>query len=243
MRAHRWLLAVATAALLIGCSDAANDKAELIGNDVSFVVPAVPGERPTIRLVGIERGSGPDGVVLAPMLGSSQNAWAPLVEDLVKHGFHVLTFDFRGHGLSAGDRDPSRADLDLAGAVQRLRSLGGGRVLVVGASLGGTAALAIGSSSNLAGVVTISAPVEIRGLDASAGIRAYDGPLLAIVAKDDDRRYTDAAQAIISTAAAAPKRREVITGTGAHGTELLTDDRAAARVKKLILDFLDGYRG
>jgi esterase/lipase len=241
--ARRWCLVATLAAFLIACGDAAQEKASLIGTEVTFDVPVARGETQTIRLQGIERGSGPNGVVLAHMLGSSQNAWSPFVEDLVKDGFHVLTFDFRGHGLSGGDRSSTGADLDLAGAVAKLRSLGATRVLTVGASMGGTAALAVAASSDLAGVVTMSSPMEIGGLDASAGVRAYRGPLLVVVAENDDRGYTDAARAIIAASESAPKRRQVIDGSSSHGTDLLTDERAAARVKELILDFLNGHRG
>ena len=237
--ARRWCLVAALAALLIGCGDAETENASLIGTELTFEVPAQRGASQTIRLQGIERGSGPDGVVLAHMLGSSQNAWAPIVEDLVKDGLHVLTFDFRGHGLSAGDRNPSLADLDLAGAIGKLRALGASRVLVVGASMGGTAALAIAADQEVDGVVTLSAPMEIGQLNASSAVRGYHGPLLAIVGEDDNSRYTDAARDIIAKSSAAPKRRQVIKNTGDHGTDLLTE----ADVKQLILEFLDAHRG
>jgi pimeloyl-ACP methyl ester carboxylesterase len=242
MRAARWCLVAALAASLVACGDDAQEKASLIGTEITFEVPVARGESQTIRLQGIERGSGPNGVVLAHMLGSSQNAWAPIVEDLVKDGFHVLTFDFRGHGLSGGDRDPSRADLDFAGAVAKLRALGATKVLAVGASMGGTAALADAVSSNLAGVVTISAPIVIDELDATTGVRVYRGPLLVIVAAKNGL-YTDAARTIISTSNAAPKTRRVIEGTGAHGTDLLTAERDGERVTTFILDFLEAHRG
>ncbi len=239
--ARRWCSIAALAAAALACGNGA-ERSSLIGSDISFDVPVAAGSSQMIRLQGIERGTGPNGVVLAHMLGSSQNAWSPLVEDLVKDGFHVLTFDFRGHGLSGGDRDPSHAGLDLAGAVAKIRSLGASRVLVVGASMGGTAALSIAGSQELGGLVTISASMSIGRLAAASGVRAYRGPLLVIVAKGDDRRYTDAAEAIVDASSAAPKRREIIDGTE-HGTNLLTNARAGARVKKLILDFLDAHRG
>lgn len=241
--ARRWCIVAALAAVVAACGDGAAEKSALIGNDITFDVPAAPGSAETIRLTGIERGTGPNGVVLAHMLGSSQNAWAPLVEDLVDDGFHVLTFDFRGHGLSGGDRDPSRAGLDVAGAVEKLRALGAANVLVVGASMGGTAVLAVAGAEELDGIVTLSAPLSIGGLNATAGVRAFRGPLLVVVARNDDARYTRAAGEIIDASPAAPRSREVVTGTGAHGTNLLTDARAGTRVKDLILDFLDAHRG
>ncbi|MFY9586943.1 MAG: hypothetical protein WAT66_05745, partial [Actinomycetota bacterium] len=108
---------------------------------------------------------------------------------------------------------------------------------------GGTAALADAVSANLEGLVTISSPIKIDELDATSGIRVYRGPLLVIVAEKDDGRYTDAARTIMSTSNAAPKNRRVIDGTGAHGTDLLNDDREGKRVKTYILDFLNAHRG
>jgi pimeloyl-ACP methyl ester carboxylesterase len=242
MRARRWCIVALLVVVTAACGNNGNETAQLIGNDISFDVPVARGDAQTIRLQGVERGSGPVGVVLAHMLGSSQGAWAPLVEQLAKDEFHLLTFDFRGHGISEGDRDPSHADLDLAGAIAKLRSLGASRVLVVGASMGGTAALAVARQQDLAGVVTMSAPLEIGGLDASSGVHSYHGPLLVIVGANDDRRYTDAADAIVAASPAAPKRLVRIRGS-AHGTDLLVDKAEGARVRRLILDFLESHRG
>lgn len=143
------------AALLLALAPAACGGEESarpgLGTELTFDVPAAPGEAATIRLQAIERGTGSVGVVLAHMLGSSQSAWTPLAETLAARGFHVLTFDLRGHGLSGGEREPSRADLDLAGAVARLRGLGVEKVFVVGASIGGTAAVKVAAADRFEG--------------------------------------------------------------------------------------------
>jgi hypothetical protein len=89
----------------------------------------------------------------------------------------------------------------------------------------------------------MSAPVSVGRLDAAAGIRAYRGPLLAMVAESDDDSYTTASRTIVSESKAAPKRREVMDGTAAHGTDLLNDPRVATRVKRSIFEFLDAHRG
>ena len=164
MRARWCLLAALTLALASCGGGSGQPKAGgsgTAGNNVAIDVLLAPGSAQHIRLAGIERGAGSAGVVLAHMLGSSQLAWSAYATKLADKGFHVLTFDFRGHGLSGGDRNPSLAAVDLAGAVAKIRALGASRVLVVGASLGGTAALVVASSEQLAGVVTLSAPARI----------------------------------------------------------------------------------
>jgi len=231
------------AVALVACGGSSpTDTRTTIGNDVSIDVPIAPGSSQTFRLAGIERGRGAVGVVLAHMLGSSQSAWSPLDSELADEGFHVLTFDFRGHGLSGGDRNPSRAGLDLAAAVAKLRSLGAKRVLVVGASMGGTAAISVAAGSDLAGVVTISAPSQIGTLNAGAAVRKLAEPALFIVGAGDDDRYTSAARAFYA-AAREPKRLAVIAGSPAHGTDLLIDKKVGSRVQKLIKDFLIANRG
>jgi len=242
MRA-RWCLLAALAVVLVACGGSSpGDQRTRVGTNVSFDVPITPGGGQLVRLSGVERGRGRVGVVLAHMLSSSQGAWSPIVGDIVDAGFHVLTFDFRGHGLSDGTRDPSRADLDLAGAVAKLRSLGASRVLVVGASMGGTAALVVAATEDLAAVVTLSAPAKIDSLDAGAVIGKVTEPTLFIAGEKDDARYTDAARSLYA-AAHGPKHLEVVSGTGAHGTNLLTDKNAANTVKARIMDFLIANRG
>jgi len=243
MRARLCLL-IAPAIALAACgggSPKATPDAR-VGTDITIEVAAAPGSSELIRLAAVERGTGTVGVVLAHMLGSSQSAWSPIVGDLVDEGFHVLTFDFRGHGLSGGTRDPSHADLDLAGAVAKIRALGASRVLVVGASLGGTAAIAVAATADLGGVVTLSAPARIDDLEAGAIASKVTEPALFLVGANDDPRYVEAARAF-NAATKGPKKLQVLAGTSAHGTDLLTDSRVGKRVRKLVLDFLIDHRG
>jgi alpha/beta superfamily hydrolase len=242
MRA-RWCFLAALAMTLAACGggSGATDRSTQAGIDVTIDVPAASGA-PAVRLSGVERGHGQIGVVLAHMLNSSQDAWTPLVSSLVDQGFHVLTFDFRGHGLSSGNRDASHADLDLAAAVAKLRTLGASKIFVVGASMGGTAALVVAAREDLAGVVTMSAPAQIGSLDAGAAVVSVAEPKLFIVGAKDDPHYVDAARAFESSARA-PKKLEVISGSASHGTDLLVDSTAGSRVKRLIINFLIDNRG
>ncbi|MGH2784392.1 MAG: alpha/beta hydrolase [Actinomycetota bacterium] len=235
------------AALAIGCvltvaACGSDEPQQVIGTDVSFLAPVAAGGAQSVQLSGVERGSGLVGVVLAHMLGSSQFAWDLFADELVDRDFHVLTFDFRGHGQSIGDRSPSAAALDLGAAVEKLRSLGATKIFVVGASMGGTAALVVAGAQKLEGVVSISAPASIERLDATAAVKTLDEPSLFLVGADDDQRYTDAARSF-AAAAPQPKRLQIIDGTGAHGTDLLTEEATRQRVTDLILDFLAANRG
>ena len=214
----------------------------VVGTDVSFLAPSGTDAAQGVQLFGFEYGEGPVGVVLAHMLGDSQSAWTLFVDELVARNFHVLTFDFRGHGQSRGDRNPSAAALDLGAAVDKLRSLGVSKVFVVGASMGGTAAVVVAGAQKLEGVVAISAPTAIDRLDAGAAVRSLDEPSMFVVGAGDDPRYVDAARNL-SAAAPQPKRLQVLDGSSAHGTHLLTEEATRQRVGDLILDFLAANRG
>jgi pimeloyl-ACP methyl ester carboxylesterase len=221
------------------CSN--DEPRRIVGSEITIPAPAESGSAQTIQLHGFERGEGPVGVVLAHMLGSTQDAWILFVEELVKQDFHVLTFDFRGHGLSGGQRNPSLAALDLGAAVEKLRALGVSKIFVIGASMGGTAAVVVAAGQELEGVVTISAPLSIDRLDASEAVGMLDEPSFFIVGENDDVRYTEAAQRFASLAPA-PRRLQVIDGSAAHGTDLLTEEAERQRVTDLIVDFFITYR-
>ena len=223
--------------VLTGAACNNDEPGRIVGSEITIAAPAAPGSAQTIQLHGFERGEGPVGVVLAHMLGSTQDSWILFVEELVKQDFHVLTFDFRGHGLSGGERNPSLAALDLGAAVEKLRALGASKIFVIGASMGGTAAVVVAAGQKLQGVVTISAPLSIGKLDATEAVGTLDEPALFIVGENDDEPYTEAADRF---AALTPttKRLQVIDGSAAHGTDLLTEEAERQRVTDLIMDFL-----
>ena len=242
MRDRRRLPAVVLAAVLASaaaCGGGAEERPSF-GDEITILAPAEPGSAQTVALDGTESGEGTVGVVLAHMLGSNQSSWALLVQELVKRDFHVLTFDFRGHGLSGGGRNPSLAALDLGAAVDKLRALGATKIFVVGASMGGTAAVVVAASQKLEGVVSISGPLDIDELNAGAVVDRLDEPSL-FIAGEKDGKYTDAARTLASRAPE-PKRLQIITGSGAHGTDLLTDSNTRQRVTDLIIDFLIANR-
>src|SRR5262249_29768481 len=91
-------------------------------------------------------GNGERGVVLAHGGQFTKESWQPQAESLVKAGFRVLAFDFRGFGKShgPGDKDMYTApfQLDVLAAVRYLPKNGTKNVSGMGGSLGGGAAAA-----------------------------------------------------------------------------------------------------
>jgi pimeloyl-ACP methyl ester carboxylesterase len=130
-------------------------------------------------------GNGERGVVLAHGGRFTKESWQSQAESLVRAGFRVLAFDFRGFGKShgPGDTDMYTAPmyLDVLAAVRYLRKSGAKTVSLVGGSFGGSAA----ADASIA-----SQPGEIDRLillaaDGNGPAEAIKSPLLMIVAKDD----------------------------------------------------------
>ena len=85
-----------------------------------------------------------------------------------KGGYTVFGLDYRGHGLSGGNRGDSpgknRWIGDLAEAVKHVRSVGFSQVIVLGHSLGVAAAICAADSvpNEIAGLVLLSGAYESR---------------------------------------------------------------------------------
>jgi pimeloyl-ACP methyl ester carboxylesterase len=83
----------------------------------------------------------------------------------------------------------------LAAIVEIINAGGGEEVVLVGASMGGTASLIAATELSakalpvtkvrVAGVATLSAPVEFKGLSAEEAVPKLQAPLLFVAAKDD----------------------------------------------------------
>jgi pimeloyl-ACP methyl ester carboxylesterase len=192
-----------------------------------------------IALGGHLYGSGNLGVVLSHMYPTDQTSWTVVAERLAQEGYLVLTYDFRGYGESGGSKDIAHIDRDVSAAVKYLRFAGGSDIVLVGASMGGTASLMASttfqtmSSWRLAGVVTLSAPVEFEGLSATDSVPQLVVPLLFIAAEDD-------------VGAEGARKLEELSGNKGdlqivpgsdHGTDLFSGAQAGT-VWQLLLDFL-----
>lgn len=188
-----------------------------------------------LRLSGRVFGDGPVGVVLGHMYPSDQNSWASFAKDLSKRGFTVLTFDFRGYGLSEGGKDIAKIDKDMRAATRWLAGRTN-KVFLIGASMGGTAALKIARDQpNICGVAALSAPAEFMGL-ATGDIKGIGGPKLFIAASGDGSA-ADTARKFYETATE-PKEIEIVPGNE-HGTNLLRGPDN--RTTYILLDWLKRY--
>jgi alpha-beta hydrolase superfamily lysophospholipase len=176
------------------------------------------------RLIGLQLGSGPRGVVLAHGYRSSLCEWLPQARRLARAGYRVVVFDHRNHGSSSYARKRFwRVDLDVVGAVRTIRGRGATSVVLAGSSMGAMAVLVGGTAvqQSIDGVVSLSSPSHISTVNAEAAVTRLLAPTLLVAAEDDDP-FDDDARTLFAALAGRDKRLEVVAGT-AHGSGLLGD--------------------
>lgn len=128
-------------------------------------------------------GTGPRGVVLAHGGQFNKESWEKQAQQLVKSGFRVLAFDFRGYGQSRGPGGSSSEEgrrFDVLAAVNYLRGAGAKSVSVVGASMGGD----YGAEAAEANPAAIDRIVLLAS-GGDAPLVRMKGPKLYILARDD----------------------------------------------------------
>lgn len=215
--------------------------------------PDLSGSRPVtfessdgVTLEGRLFGDGSTGVVLSHMQPADQRSWFAFANRLADEGYLVLTYDFRGYcpggqgGCSQGDLQVSAIWQDVLGAMDFVRSQGAATIALVGASMGGTASLVAAGQegSDVAVVVTLSAPTSIEGLDADAALlQRVDANKLFIAGVGDAAAAASAEQ--LYEIAPPPKRPEIVPADD-HGTDLLTGSRGEA-VQRIIETYLEQF--
>ena len=179
-------------------------------------------------------------VILLHMYAADQRGWFAFAGELQAFGIDALTLDFRGFGASSGEKDPGETDRDVRAAVAFARGRGYERIVLVGASMGGTAAIVAAADTPVDGVVALSAPVEMRSLDAEAVVAAVRAPLTLVAAEGD----LSAAESLRDLAERAGLRDDevLLTPGRAHGTDLLATP-AGERVRAWVLGFLERVWG
>ncbi len=129
----------------------------------------VDGHRVAVELRGEGTGAAPL-VICSPALGDTRDAYGPLADHLVAHGYRVALLDLRGHGDSDTGfpryGDEATAD-DLLAAIDALAD--GRPVFLAGASMSAASAvIAAGRRPEaVAGLVLLAAPLR-NGRAASA---------------------------------------------------------------------------
>jgi pimeloyl-ACP methyl ester carboxylesterase len=180
------------------------------------------------------------GVVLAHGGRFTKESWEPQAEALVRSGFRVLAFDFRGFGQShgPGDKDMYTApmELDVLAAVRYLHAQGAKTVSVVGGSFGGDAA---------AKACVEAKPGEISRLvmlasESNASADKIHVPLLEIVGRDDKSSDGPRLPHIQAWFAKAHQPKKIVILDTAEHAQFLFQTEHAETVMREIIRFLGG---
>jgi dienelactone hydrolase len=188
------------------------------------------------RLIGVELGSGPRGVVFAHQGGgapASLCSWVPYGRHLAELGYHVLAIDQRDFGSSGSSPvagNTRRVDLDVIAAVEELRRRGATSIVLGGASLGGAAVLAAAARIDppVQGVISFAAPDRYVTVDAIGAVRKSAIPSLFVSAADDDPFAQQVEE--FYAASPAPDKQVLIVPGYEHGAPVLEVPATAAFV-------------
>ena len=192
-----------------------------------------------IEIRGRLFGQGRTGVVLAHMYPSDQTGWWGFAPVLAEQGYIALTFDFRGYGDSSVDKEISLIDRDMEAAVKFLREQGVTTVFLAGASMGGTVALKVAARGNAAGVISLSAPVEFKGISVKA--EQITMPAL-LIATQGDRSAKNNLDSMTQDGIVGELAETVLYEEGNdHGTNILNGENADA-ARERILGFLRAHQ-
>jgi pimeloyl-ACP methyl ester carboxylesterase len=210
------LTAVAlSAAVLAGCQ---RHHAPDPAHDVDIVTP----DFVVLKASYFSPGTPGPGILLIHQCNMDRHAWDTLTPDLVRAGFHVLTFDQRGFGETAGrPADDRKALADAEAAYAYLRSkpdVEKGRMAAGGASCG------VASSSALARAHTdITALVLLSG-GAGDASKAYlkATPSVAVFGAAADREAEDI-RAVVKASRHPQSALRIVRGR-AHGVPMFDED-------------------
>jgi alpha-beta hydrolase superfamily lysophospholipase len=195
-----------------------------------------------VELKGRVFGGGKTGVVLAHMFPADQSSWWAFAEVLSDKGYMALTFNFRGFGegteKSGGSKEIERIDQDLEAALEFLTGQDVTRVYLVGASMGATVSLMVAADRDVAGVVSLSAPEEFKGLSVKG--ERIEVPVL-LMATNGDRGAKNSVESMIEDGTVGEQAEHVIYLEGGdHGTDILQGENGDA-ARERILRFLEAH--
>ena len=188
-----------------------------------------------VGLKGKIFGQGKVGIVLAHMYPADQSSWTPTARKLSALKYRVLTFDFRGYGLSEGTKNIPQIDMDMLAAAQTLQKETE-KIYVIGASMGGIAALNAALKLEVSGIISLSAPQEFMGLK-PGNVEDIKAPKL-FLASAGDRIAADSAR-VFYEQANEPREIEILKGNK-HGTDMLRDQNSEAF--ELITNWLERHK-
>jgi pimeloyl-ACP methyl ester carboxylesterase len=153
-----------------------------------------------------------------------ETRWWPAALEPVGGQPSVLTFDFRGHGMSTGEpNDIAGMTRDVQAAIRFARAQGFESVALVGAGMGAAAGILAVADQPSIGVIGLSTPVEFGGLRPIDVAPAFVDRLVLVAAEDDLSARHSFEQ--LARAADVPPERRALIGGRAHGVELVQGDQ------------------
>jgi len=182
-------------------------------------------------------------VVLVAGVGEGRQAFGPLVDELRAKRYNVLAYDPRGCGESVYQNGNKRVwqdlfDADFQAGTKDVASAryyalatfpSAPRVAVIGASLGANQALASAASDTapeLKALVLLSPGSEYRGIESHPAVDTLNNrtvrPAILFAATEGEPNGGGAVAASLSQSYAGKKSQQILTGSSAHGTVLLT---------------------
>ena len=181
------------------------------------------------------------GVVLAHQFPEDQSSWWAFGQVLAESGYTALTFNFRGYGdgesRSGGEKELELITHDVEAAISFLQERGASSIFLAGASMGGTASLQVAAKVPVAGVVSLSAPVEFNGLDLAND--RITVPVLLMASERDFSAVQSIEIMVANGIVSGPTAEKIIyEGASDHGTAIL-DGENSAQAEKNILGFLE----
>ena len=238
------LLAIGPAAImslvLVGCWEKATPvptPSEEVSRTVSFTT------QDGVEIKGRLFGQGETGVILAHMYPADQSSWWEFARLLAGEGYMALTFNFRGYGegdsKSGTNREIKLIHRDVEAALELLQQQGASSFLLIGASMGGTASLKVAAMRRVAGVVTLSAPVEFQGISLKG--EQVRVPTLLMATKGDGAAI-NSIDSMVQRGIVGESAETVIYEEGRdHGTDILTGENTNEASER-ILSFLEAHR-
>ncbi|GCE16575.1 alpha/beta hydrolase [Dictyobacter kobayashii] len=192
-----------------------------------------------VNLAGSMYGSGKIFVICSHELRTTKEIWkdSGMPQRLAALGYHVLAYDFRGNGDSAGTSNLTILDTDLKAAITFAKKQGATKIVLLGSSMGGTASLKVAASTDVAAVVTLSAPEMFPTNVTDEDVKAIKAPKLFINSEFDD--YTNDTKHMYDVASA-PKELHIYTDSNLHGVALFGSDHSADLYQR-ILTFITHY--
>lgn len=183
--------------------------------------------------------TGNPAVLLFHMLGSTRQAYDPILPDLVDAGYIVLNVDMRGHGDTGGNQVWDLAIEDTQVWLDWLREqdvVDDSRVAIMGASIGSNVAL-IGCAEDpdCIGAIALSPGLDYRGVQPeSAVVDGLAERAVLLVASHTDGYSAESVEQMFMNANGDVSAR--IYRGAAHGTNLFRSDYDS--VSHLILSWL-----